>query len=65
MSLPEISAKLKQMEDSKALNQKMQETRQSLPVFQFKDEILRTIANNRVTLIKGETGCGKSTQVQS
>ncbi|VDO94441.1 unnamed protein product [Heligmosomoides polygyrus] len=63
MSLPEISAKLKQMEDSKALNQKMQETRQSLPVFQFKDEILRTIANNRVTLIKGETGCGKSTQV--
>lgn len=63
MSLPEISAKLKEMENSKPNNASMTKTREELPVSQFKDEILRTVRENSVTLIKGETGCGKSTQV--
>ncbi|XGW21685.1 hypothetical protein V3C99_004562 [Haemonchus contortus] len=63
MSLSEISSKLKQMEESKQLRPSMTASRESLPVLQFKEEILRTVAENRVTLIKGETGCGKSTQV--
>ncbi|KIH67195.1 helicase protein [Ancylostoma duodenale] len=63
MSLPEISAKLKEMENSKPNNASMIKTREELPVSQFKDEILRTVRENPVTLIKGETGCGKSTQV--
>ncbi|KAK3097209.1 hypothetical protein FSP39_007506 [Pinctada imbricata] len=37
--------------------------RDSLPVSKFKDEIINTINNNRVTLISGETGSGKTTQV--
>ncbi|EPB76266.1 hypothetical protein ANCCEY_04628 [Ancylostoma ceylanicum] len=62
MSLPEISAKLNEMENSKPNNASMAKTREELPVSQFKDEILRTVRENPVTLIKGETGCGKSTQ---
>ncbi|VDN25623.1 unnamed protein product, partial [Gongylonema pulchrum] len=37
--------------------------RESLPVCQYRAQIIETIARNSVTLIKGETGCGKSTQV--
>lgn len=35
----------------------------NLPVHQYEDEILETIKNNPVVIIKGETGSGKSTQV--
>jgi HrpA-like RNA helicase len=34
-----------------------------LPIDEFEDEILHTIRNNRVTIIQGETGCGKSSRV--
>ena len=34
-----------------------------LPVMRMKDEILRHISENSVTIVKGETGSGKSTQV--
>jgi HrpA-like RNA helicase len=34
-----------------------------LPVYKIHCRILDTILNNQVTLITGETGCGKSTQV--
>ena len=38
-------------------------TRMSLPVYQFRHELLRGIASSRVTIIEGDTGCGKTTQV--
>ena len=34
-----------------------------LPIFSKKDEILEKIRNNRVIIVSGNTGCGKSTQV--
>ncbi|XP_074650448.1 3'-5' RNA helicase YTHDC2-like [Tubulanus polymorphus] len=37
--------------------------RETLPVMALKDEILTTLNNNRVMLISGETGSGKTTQV--
>ncbi|KAJ8304720.1 hypothetical protein KUTeg_018303 [Tegillarca granosa] len=37
--------------------------RESLPVFKYWDEIMFCINNNQVTLISGETGSGKTTQV--
>lgn len=36
---------------------------QKLPVYKMHENILQTILTNQVTLITGETGCGKSTQV--
>ena len=35
----------------------------SLPILSKKDEIIKTIKSNRVIIISGNTGCGKSTQV--
>ncbi|KAI9144958.1 P-loop containing nucleoside triphosphate hydrolase protein, partial [Paraphysoderma sedebokerense] len=37
--------------------------RQALPVNQYKSEIIRLINQNRVVLISGQTGSGKSTQI--
>ncbi|KAG6801736.1 ATP-dependent RNA helicase DHX34 [Apis mellifera caucasica] len=35
----------------------------NLPVYQYKHEIIQTIKQERVVIIAGDTGCGKSTQV--
>ncbi|XP_050044993.2 3'-5' RNA helicase YTHDC2-like [Dermacentor andersoni] len=37
--------------------------RQRLPIWQSRQKLLTTIAQNQVTIIIGETGCGKTTQV--
>lgn len=37
--------------------------RETLPVFQNKDQIMHYISENRVTILIGETGSGKSTQI--
>ncbi|ETN08006.1 hypothetical protein PPTG_23120 [Phytophthora nicotianae INRA-310] len=36
---------------------------QTLPVFDHREEILKNVAINQLTIIQGETGCGKSTSV--
>lgn len=36
---------------------------QELPIWNKKEEILRKLKENRVIIIAGETGCGKTTQV--
>ncbi|XP_055008061.1 ATP-dependent RNA helicase A isoform X1 [Boleophthalmus pectinirostris] len=43
--------------------QKMLMEREQLPVKQFEDEIMSTLDNNSVVIIRGATGCGKTTQV--
>jgi ATP-dependent RNA helicase DHX29 len=45
--------------------QRMLLKRANLPVFGFRASILSTIDQNQVTIICGETGCGKSTQIPS
>ena len=37
--------------------------RKELPVFQFRQQLCDTIAANRVTVVRGATGCGKTTQI--
>uniref|UniRef100_A0A915JGM5 Uncharacterized protein n=1 Tax=Romanomermis culicivorax TaxID=13658 RepID=A0A915JGM5_ROMCU len=37
--------------------------RQELPVFKFREQIMSAIKQNPVVLIRGETGCGKTTQI--
>ena len=44
-------------------NNEFDSFRQTLAIFAYKDEILKTISQNRVTIISGETSSGKSTQV--
>jgi len=64
-----ISQRLKQELDqridlsktSKSLK-KISKQRQRLPAYQMGEEIVRTIANNRVTVVAGDTGCGKTSE---
>lgn len=37
--------------------------KQALPIDAYREEILHRIARDRVTVIHGETGCGKSSRV--
>lgn len=39
------------------------DSRKKLPIYQHKDQILDYVNNNQVTVIIGETGSGKSTQI--
>ncbi|RAO71208.1 uncharacterized protein BHQ10_007220 [Talaromyces amestolkiae] len=41
----------------------IEETRKSLPVYQFRDEIIQAIHDHQVLIIVGETGSGKTTQI--
>jgi ATP-dependent RNA helicase A len=38
--------------------------RQNLPVFNYRQQILEQIKQSNVILIRGATGCGKTTQVR-
>lgn len=42
---------------------KILETRKKLPVYERKDEIINTVKENQVTVIEGNTGSGKTTQI--
>lgn len=55
----------KMYKDRKSLDKykKMMESRRKLPAWSKREEILRILKSNQVTVISGETGCGKSTQV--
>ena len=39
------------------------ETRQKLPVYQFKDKLLKCVQENQIVIVEGETGSGKTTQI--
>ena len=41
----------------------MNEDKMNLPIFKERDAILDSVRHNTVTIIIGDTGCGKSTQV--
>lgn len=45
--------------------QRMLQSRQTLPIWQSKSQILQAVKDHQVTIISGETGSGKSTQVPS
>lgn len=49
--------------DSSPPKRKLKDLMVTLPVFQHSDEILRNVEVNQLTIIQGETGCGKSTSV--
>ncbi|XP_034943062.1 probable ATP-dependent RNA helicase DHX34 [Chelonus insularis] len=42
---------------------KLRESQENLPVAKYRDEIVEAVKNEKVVIIAGDTGCGKSTQV--
>lgn len=50
----------RQLEEQK---KSIQETRKSLPIFNFRQALLDAIENHQVLVIEGETGSGKTTQI--
>ncbi|KAK3874012.1 hypothetical protein Pcinc_021030 [Petrolisthes cinctipes] len=67
MSLDEISVQLQKTHQERLQSdnvlQKMIQKRSELPVYPMKQEIMNAIYDNPVTIIRGNTGCGKTTQV--
>jgi HrpA-like RNA helicase len=45
------------------IDEEILKKRKELPSYKMKNEILKLIENNQVTIVSGSTGCGKSTQV--
>ncbi|KAI1728932.1 helicase associated domain (HA2) domain-containing protein [Ditylenchus destructor] len=45
------------------MSQSMENFRVSLPTYRFREQVKRSVRTNKVTLITGGTGCGKTTQV--
>lgn len=41
----------------------IEETKKSLPIFPFKDDLIQAIKEYQVLIIEGETGSGKTTQI--
>ena len=41
----------------------IEETRKSLPIYQFRDQILQAVEDHQILIIVGETGSGKTTQI--
>ena len=41
----------------------IEETRKSLPMYQFRDDIIQAVKDHQVLIIVGETGSGKTTQL--
>ncbi|KAI1716587.1 double-stranded RNA binding motif domain-containing protein [Ditylenchus destructor] len=63
MSMEEISKDLRMREMAKEIPPSLKSARQNLPVFGYRDKILDAVNGHSVVLIKGATGCGKSTQI--
>ncbi|KAK2578059.1 hypothetical protein KPH14_008474 [Odynerus spinipes] len=51
----------KELQDRYFLNNL--DVKNNLPIFEYRDEILKKLENNQIIVIKGDTGCGKTTQV--
>jgi pre-mRNA-splicing factor ATP-dependent RNA helicase DHX16 len=47
--------------EKKALS--MEETRKSLPIYEYRDQFLAALADHQILVIVGETGSGKTTQL--
>ena len=45
------------------LDDKIEQTRRSLPIFQCKSELMRIVRDHQIIVIVGETGSGKTTQL--
>ena len=54
---------MQQLSAAEAKAKGIDETRKSLPIYQFRDEIIQAVHDHQVLIIVGETGSGKTTQL--
>ena len=54
---------MQQLSAAEAKAKGIDETRKSLPIYQFRDEIIQAVKDHQVLIIVGETGSGKTTQL--
>lgn len=60
----QVEAERKKREaEAKSAFEALQAERARLPVYPFRDDILRAVEEHQVLIIEGETGSGKTTQV--
>ncbi len=59
----DFQAAFQEMQKVDAHYQEMKAYREALPVFNSRDELMGLINANPVVLVRGSTGCGKTTQV--
>jgi len=66
-TMDNVSVDLEQDLKNRLMNdsslQKSIEERDKLPVSKMKSQIMNAVTENRVIIIRGNTGCGKTTQV--
>ena len=48
---------------SKRSSLTIKEQRQSLPIFHYRDQLIKACMDNRILIVIGETGSGKTTQI--
>ncbi|BEJ14326.1 hypothetical protein CspHIS471_0400930 [Cutaneotrichosporon sp. HIS471] len=59
----EAQALLNQVAEAEKKAQSIEETRKSLPIYDFRDELLDAIRDHQVLIVVAETGSGKTTQL--
>jgi len=57
------SAAVSRVEAAMSEFEKIQETRKTLPIYAFREELMKAIREYQVLIVVGETGSGKTTQI--
>ncbi|KAM7535766.1 hypothetical protein Aperf_G00000095043 [Anoplocephala perfoliata] len=60
---PELTPEERQRRVLEERKKSLQETRKSLPVYNFREALLEAIRDHQILVIEGETGSGKTTQI--
>jgi pre-mRNA-splicing factor ATP-dependent RNA helicase DHX16 len=59
----EYATDLEEETKSRSAQKTLQDTRKSLPIYQYRNDLLDAIKDNQIIVIEGETGSGKTTQI--
>ncbi|XP_034925449.1 pre-mRNA-splicing factor ATP-dependent RNA helicase DEAH1 isoform X1 [Populus alba] len=59
----ELATESLEESNAKSALEKLQEDRKTLPIYPYRDELLKAINDHQVIIIVGETGSGKTTQI--